>query len=106
MDKPCRDGSIDDENRCRKGLKCTEIKGFQGSPQKPAATRNPFHTFSLSNLHTEKAELRDSGLNNCVARLQVRCSVAAFYYLRVNVLSLAFRLILSYNRTEIGLKQY
>lgn len=41
--------------------------------------------------------MRGYGLDNCVARLQVRCSVAAFYYLRVNVLSLAFRLILSYN---------
>lgn len=40
-------------------------------PPKPAA-RNPFHTFSLSNLHTEKAELRDYGLDNCAARLQVR----------------------------------
>lgn len=59
--------------------------------------RDPFQTFSLSIQHTEIAEMRGYGLDNCVARLQVRCSVAAFYYLRVNVLSLAFRLILSYN---------
>ena len=30
----CGDGCIDDENRCRKRLKCTEIKGFRGLPPK------------------------------------------------------------------------
>ena len=38
----CGDSSIDDENRCRKGLKCTEIKGFRGLPQNSAAARDPF----------------------------------------------------------------
>ena len=71
--KACGDGGIDDENRPQKGLKCTEIKGFRGlPPQKPAAARNPFQTFSLSILHTENAEMRGYGLDNSVARLQVR----------------------------------
>lgn len=30
----CGDGGIDDENRCWKRLKCTEIKGFRGLPPK------------------------------------------------------------------------
>ena len=72
--EPCGDSSIDDENRCRKGLKCTEIKGFRGLPQKPAAVRNPFHSFSISILYTESAEMRRYRLDNCVARLQVTYS--------------------------------
>ena len=66
------DSSIDDENRCRKRQKSTEIKGFRGLPSKPEAARNPFQTFSSSNLHTEKAEMRGYRLDICVARLQVR----------------------------------
>lgn len=69
---PHGDCSIDDENRCRKRLKSTEIKGFRGLPSKPEAARNPFQTFSSSNLHTEKVELRDYGFDNCVTRLKVR----------------------------------
>ena len=41
----CGDSSIDDENRCRKGLKCTEIKGFRGLP--PKNRRQPGIPFKL-----------------------------------------------------------
>lgn len=45
--EPCRDGSIDDENRHGKRLKCTEIKGFRGLPPKTGGDPGSLSNFFI-----------------------------------------------------------